>query len=426
MDRSYLSPKIFQFRGAIIDSYEATYLSNLNTLLMSGNRQNDQSIYMDHAATTPIDSAVFDSMLPYLKNHFGNPSSVHQLGRVARGALEDSRERIAKHFEAKPEQVVFTSGATEANNLALNILSNEDHLITSKIEHKAVLEPASELAANGVEVTFLIPDPTTKNVEANQISQSLRLNTRLVSLMYINNETGAMADLKKISKICAQRDILLHTDAAQAAAWFPMTPQTINADMISISGHKIYGPKGIGVLYIKDGIDLVPQILGGPQERERRGGTENVAAAVGMATAMDMVAENRDALSQRTHTLRQTLSEQLRSVMGDQIVINTPSHAAPHILNIAFKPVDNIPLDGEMLLLNLDIEGIFTSAGSACTSGAIMPSHVLLEMGLPEDTARASLRLSLGRSTSTEDIEMTVGCINKVVQRMRGRRKHER
>ncbi|MCY4232992.1 MAG: cysteine desulfurase family protein [Bacteroidetes bacterium] len=398
----------------------------MNTLHTGAKPQTNQSIYMDHAATTPIAPTVFEAMLPYLRDHFGNPSSVHQLGRMAKGAVEDSRDRIAGHFEAKPEQIIFTSGATEANNLALNILGSDDHFITSKIEHKAILEPANQLASQGVPVTLLEADPLTGAVEASQIRESIRSDTRLISLMYVNNETGAMTDLKQISEICTDQGILLHTDAAQATAWLPLTPHAIGADMISISGHKIYGPKGIGILYIKEGIDLTPQILGGPQERERRGGTENVAAVVGMAAALEMIVNRRDGVSQRISSLREDLSDQLRSEMGDQIIINTPSRAAPHILNVAFKPVDDVPFDGEMLLLNLDIEGIYTSAGSACTSGAIVPSHVLLGLGLHEDTARASLRLSLGRSTSSAEIECTVDCITKVVQRMRGRRKHER
>ncbi len=384
----------------------------------------DRFIYLDYAATTPIAPAVIESMLPFLENHFGNPSSAHQLGRIARGAVEDSRERIAKHFEAKPEQIIFTSGATEANNLALSILSVDDHLITSAIEHKAVLEPANALASLGIDVTFLMPDPVTGTVAVNKIERSLASNTRLISLMYVNNETGAVSDLEQISEICTQRGVILHTDAAQAAAWFPMTHNA--ADMISISGHKIYGPKGIGVLCVREGVDISPQILGGPQERERRGGTENVAGAVGMATAMDMMADDRDAMTQDIRTLRDDLCDQLLSVMGDEIVINTPACAAPHILNISFAPRDDVPLDGEMLLLNLDIEGVYTSAGSACTSGAIVPSHVLLALGLPEDTARASLRLSVGRSTTREEINLTVEYITRVVTRMRNRRKHER
>ena len=377
---------------------------------------------MDHAATTPVAPAVLDAMLPYLKYSYGNASSVHRLGREARGALEDSRDRIAEHLNTKPECIIFTSGTTEANNLAFNILNAGEHLITSSIEHKAVLEPANALEISGIHVTRLAPDPKIGALRATQVTEAVRPNTRMVSVIYVNNETGAVAPLKDIYDICDKHDILLHTDAAQAAAWLSLNSETLGVDLMSLSAHKIYGPKGIGVLYIREGVNFLPQILGGSQEQGRRGGTENISAVVGMATAMDLVADRQEADTRRIQALRQELQDQLLAVIGDQIVVNTPIGAAPHILNIAFKPIDDNPLDGEMLLLNLDIEGVCASAGSACTSGAITPSHVLLGLGLPEHTAHAALRLSLGRSTSKEDIEKTVDCISRVVKRMRKQR----
>ncbi|MCY4225692.1 MAG: aminotransferase class V-fold PLP-dependent enzyme, partial [Bacteroidetes bacterium] len=218
-------------------------------------------------------------------------------------------------------------------------------------------------------------------------------------------------------------DIILHTYAAQAAAWFSLSVVDLHVDMMSLSAHKIYGPKGIGILYVNDkNVEFIPQLFGGGQERGRRGGTENVAGAVGMAAAMDLIAEDRDEYAQDTLVLRTKLQEMLLESLEDQMVVNTPSKAAPHILNIAFPPIDHVPLDGEMLLLNLDLEGICASSGAACASGALEPSHVLLEMGLPEDTARASLRLSLGRYTTLEDVETTAQAIIKVVKRMRGNR----
>lgn len=392
---------------------------------MRENGQSPTPVYMDHAATTPLAPAVLEAMLPYFGANFGNASSVHHLGRVARGAIENSREKIAEYLHAKPEEIVFTSGATEANNLAFNLLSAEEHLITSSIEHKAVLEPVKALETSDVQVTRLVPDPETGVLSKNDIATSVSSNTRLVSVMYVNNETGAVTPLKEISALRDEHDFFLHTDAAQAAAWFPLDVDRLGVDMMSLSAHKMYGPKGIGILYVRDGVQLMPQILGGSQERGRRGGTENIAAMVGMAAAMDLIAKDRDAHARRVRKLRQELQAQLMAVVGDQLVVNTPANAAPHILSVAFKPVDGRPLDGEMLLLNMDLEGVYASAGSACTSGAITPSHVLLGLGVPASTARASLRLSLGRLTGSEDIKRTVACIHKVVKRMQAQRQHE-
>lgn len=392
---------------------------------MKGNGQNPAPVYMDHAATTPLAPAVLEAMLPYFGANFGNASSVHHLGRTARGAIENGRKKIAEHLHAKPEEIVFTSGATEANNLAFNLLSAGEHLITSSIEHKAVLEPAKTLESSGVQVTRLVPDPEAGVPSRDDIAKSVGQNTRLVSLMYVNNETGAVTPLEEISSLRDKYDLFLHTDAAQAAAWFSLDVDRLGVDMMSLSAHKMYGPKGIGILYVRDRVQLIPQILGGSQERGRRGGTENVAAVIGMATAMDLIAKDRDVHARRIRKLRQELQTQLIAVVGDQLVVNTPTNAAPHILSVAFKPVDGSPLDGEMLLLNMDLEGVYASAGSACASGAITPSHVLLELGVPASTARASLRLSLGRLSGEEDIKRTVACIHKVVKRMQKWRQHE-
>ncbi|MCY4002043.1 MAG: cysteine desulfurase family protein [Bacteroidetes bacterium] len=394
--------------------------------MKNGRRQpNVNSVYMDHAATTPLAPEVLEAMLPYLTDHFGNPSSTHHIGRVAKGAIEESRERIAQHLEVKPEHIIFTSGTTEANNLALNVLDVQDHLITSTIEHKSILEPAREIEKYGLFVTSLSPQLKTGAVHSDQIGNSITLGPDLVSLNYVNNETGAINPIAEIGEEYEgyDDDIILHTDAAQAAAWFSLSVVDLHVDMMSLSAHKIYGPKGIGILYVNDkNVEFIPQLFGGGQERGRRGGTENVAGAVGMAAAMDLIAEDRDEYAQDTLVLRTKLQEMLLESLEDQMVVNTPSKAAPHILNIAFPPRDHVPLDGEMLLLNLDLEGICASSGAACASGALEPSHVLLEMGLPEDTARASLRLSLGRYTTLEDVETTAQAIIKVVKRMRGNR----
>ncbi len=382
-------------------------------------------VYMDYAATTPLDPAVMAAMQPYYTHNFGNASSVHSLGRSVRGAIEESRERIAAYLHAKPEEIIFTSGATEANNLACNLLGTQEHLITSSIEHKAVLEPVKVLEACGVQVTRLVPDPETGSLTRCQIADAVCPDTRMISVMYVNNETGAVTPLEEISTLRDEHDLLLHTDAAQAAAWLPLNVDQLGVDLMSLSAHKMYGPKGAGLLYVRDRVQLIPQILGGSQERGRRGGTENVAAVIGMAAAMGLIEKNRDTHAARIRQLRQDLQAQLLAAIGDQLVISTPANAAPHILSVAFKPANGHPMDGEMLLLNMDLEGVYASAGSACTSGAITPSHVLLELGIPEVTARASLRLSLGRPTGAEDIRRTVECIDKVVKHMQARRQHE-
>ena len=381
-----------------------------------------RSVYMDHASTTPLDPAVLEAMLPYMRGDFGNASSVHRLGRAARGAIEGSRERIAGILNANPEEIIFTSGATEANNLALNALSSDSHLVTSTVEHKAVLEPAQALESCAVRVTYLAPDHNLGAPNTDQIAEAIEEDTCQVSIMYVNNETGAVAPIKEIASICRKRGVVLHTDAVQAAAWMPLDVEDLGVDMMSLSAHKMYGPKGVGILYVRSGVELSPQVLGGSQERGRRGGTENVAAAVGMAAAMARAANGRDAEAARVQALRKELERRLKDRIGDQLVVNTPPNAAPHILSTAFGPVAGSPLDGEMLLLNMDLEGISASAGSACSSGAITPSHVLLGLGLPEQTARASLRLSLGRSTTSEDIALTAERVVKIVQRMRQQR----
>ena len=269
-----------------------------------------RSVYMDHASTTPLDPAVLEAMLPYMRGDFGNASSVHRMGRVARGAIEDSREQIAGHLNASPEEIIFTSGATEANNLALNALSSDSHLVTSKVEHKAVLEPAQALESCGVRVTYLAPDHKIGAPNTDQIAEAIEEDTCQVSIMYVNNETGAVAPVKEIASICRKHGVILHTDAVQAAAWMPLDVEDLGVDMMSLSGHKMYGPKGVGILYVRSGVELSPQVLGGSQERGRRGGTENVAAAVGMSAAMVRAENSRDAEAARVQALRKELERQ--------------------------------------------------------------------------------------------------------------------
>lgn len=376
-------------------------------------------IYLDHAATTPLNPDVLEAMMPYLKNQYGNASSAHRLGRAARVAIEESRGQIAHHLNTEPENIIFTSGGTEANNLALQGLCTAgQRLITSTVEHEAVLQTAAELEKQGVLVDRLGPG-SSGFVSPAQLDSALESPARLSSFMYVNNETGSVTPLTKLSRICRRSQTLLHTDAVQAAGYLPLNVTELGVDLMTLSGHKIYGPKGVGVLYVQSGIDLKPQQRGGAQERDRRGGTENIAAIVGMAAALDRVEQAKAASAEHMHYLRADLEARLRHEFANEIIVSTPPDAAPHILNVAFKPSIHGPLDGEMLLLNLDLEGVMVSAGSACSSGALEPSHVLLALGLDRDTASAALRFSLGRQSTEADIEDAVARLTRIVRRMR-------
>ncbi len=379
------------------------------------------SIYLDHAATTPLDPQVLEAMLPYLQGNFGNPSSAHRMGRSARGAVEASRERVAYHLNAQPKEIIFTSGGTEANNLALRGTCTEGSLICSAVEHEAVLQCAEHLEQRGICVHKLKPRASGV-VTGAQLESALKDDTSLVSLVYVNNETGAVTPIRMISEVCRKTGIPFHTDAVQAAAYMPLDVDKLGVDLMSLSGHKIYGPKGVGVLYVRQGIDLKPMVRGGSQERGRRGGTENVAAIVGMAKALDRAREQSASAAARIMALRHDLTCRLSAAFGDEIVINTPKNAAPHILNLAFRSIGGTSLDGEMLLLNLDLEGIMASAGSACSSGSLVPSHVLLALGLDWETARTALRFSLGRDSTSDDIKVVAERLIHIVRRMRGAR----
>ncbi|MFQ5569427.1 MAG: cysteine desulfurase family protein [Rhodothermales bacterium] len=381
-------------------------------------------IYLDHAATTPLDSRVLEVMVPYLKEHFGNASSVHALGRRARFAIEESRECMAAHLGAQPGEIIFTSGGTEANNAALHgMLSGERrHLVTSAAEHEAILRPAEAHAAKGHPVTFLLPQPHGA-VSPEKVREALSGNTGLVSLMHANNEIGTMTPISDVAKVCHEQGVPIHCDAVQTAGLFRLNVDDLGVDLMTISGHKFYGPKGVGALYVRGGLEFEPFVVGGAQERWRRGGTENVAAVVGLAEAFDLAMRERDERAAHLTRLRDRLYMLLREAVGDAFVANTPFDLdvpiAPHVVNIAFPPEDGAPLDGEMLLLNLDMAGIMASAGSACTSGALEPSRVLLALGRDRATASASVRFSLGKDNTTDDIDEAVERLVNILQRMR-------
>ena len=386
-------------------------------------------VYLDHAATTPLAPEVLEAMRPYLTEQYGNASSVHQIGRQARVALEEARERVAAVLGAEPSEIVFTSGGTEADNLALkgvlSAASTEERpagLVTSAAEHEAVLRPAERLAEAGHPVDILTPDARGA-VSSEQVARALDEHTALVSLMHANNEIGVRTDLPAVAEVCREHDVLLHTDAVQAPGLLALDVDALGVDLLSLSGHKFYGPKGVGVLFVRSGVDLGPLVEGGSQERDRRGGTENVPGIVGLATALERAAEAREEQVERLSQLQRRLVDGLEDAVPGEYVLNTPvdeAPVAPHVVNVAFPPTNGEPLDGEMLILNLDMEGVLASAGSACTSGALEPSHVLSALGLERKTASAAVRFSLGADTTADEVDYALEALHTTLDRMRG------
>lgn len=369
-------------------------------------------IYLDHAATTPLDSRVIDAMLPYFSGTFGNASSVHWYGRQAKAALEQARESLARAISAQPGEIHFTSGGTESDNFAVRGVASasrrkgRNHIITTQAEHHAVIEPCEALAAEGWEVTFL-PVDSYGRVDPEPVAQALRDTTALVSVMHCNNEVGTISPLKDIVRAAHDRGALLHTDAVQSVGKIPVDVEELGVDLLTFSAHKTYGPKGIGALYIRRGTEIDPLLHGGGQERGRRPGTENVPLAVGFARAVELALADMEAESARLRQLRDQLESRLASTFPALVVNGHPSERLPHILNISFDS-SRITLEGEMLLLNLDLRGISAASGSACSSGSTQPSHVLLAMGRDQQTAKATLRFSFGRSNTVEDLDTVV------------------
>lgn len=386
-----------------------------------------QQVYLDHAATTPMAPAVLEAMKPHLTERYGNASSVHQLGRQARVALEEARERVAACLGAEPSEIVFTSGGTEADNLALKgVLAAETQdeasagLVTSAAEHEAVLRPAERLEAQGHPVTILSPDEHGAVTPA-QVEAAIDDRTALVSLMHANNEIGVRTDIPAVAEVCDDHDVLLHCDAVQTAGLFDIDVEALGVDLLSLSGHKFYGPKGVGVLVVRGGVELGPLVEGGSQERDRRGGTENVPGVVGLAEALERAADAAEDRAERLSALQRRLIEGLDEAVPCEYVLNTPVDdvpTAPHVVNVAFPPVEDEPIDGEMLILNLDMEGVLVSAGSACTSGALEPSHVLEALGLGPKTASAAVRFSMGAETTEEEVDYALDTLRSTLQRM--------
>ncbi|HNU40474.1 MAG TPA: cysteine desulfurase NifS [Methanothrix sp.] len=375
-------------------------------------------IYMDHSATTPVAAEVLEAMLPYFSQRFGNASSLHGFGREAKEALEESRQRVARLLNAHPGEIVFTSGGTESDNLALRGIAYKNrnsgrHIITSQIEHPAILETCRSLEQEGFSVTYL-PVNREGLIELSELERAIRPDTILISIMHANNEVGTIQPLEEVGRLAADRDIYLHTDAVQTVGKIPVDVEAMGADLLSLSAHKLYGPKGVGALYIRRGTKMQSLSTGGGHERNLRSGTENVAGIVGLARAADLAREEMAAEGQRLVQLRDRLAALVLGRVKDAWVNGSMEKRLPGSLNFGFSYVE-----GESLLLYLDSKGIAVSTGSACSSHKLEPSHVLLALGLKPEECHGSLRITMGRSNSQEQVDYVAECIAEAVERFR-------
>jgi cysteine desulfurase len=380
----------------------------------------DAPIYLDYAATTPVHPEVAEAMLPFLSGiaSFGNPSSIHRFGRDARAALDQARDRVAALIGADYGEIYFTSGGTEADNLAvigamMAAPKERNRLVTTSIEHHAILHAAHFIESQGYEVCH-VPVDSFGRVSLDAMSEAVDNRTALVSVMHANNEIGALQPVVEIAKIAHAKGALFHTDGVQSAPLLPISVRRLDADMLTLSAHKMYGPKAMGALYIRSGVRVSPILHGGSQEREKRPGTENVAGAVGFGVAAEITRATRDTDAARLSDLRR---EFLRSLVGSipSLVVNGhPTQCLPNIVNVSVSGVE-----GATLLMNLDRAGIAASSGSACSSGSIEPSHVLLALGLSPTDAGSGIRFSLGRGTTAEELARTSRTLAEIVARMR-------
>ncbi len=370
--------------------------------------------YLDNAATTRIDPEALEAMMPYLDQQFANPSSIYEVGRASRKAIEDAREKIAQEINAKPQEILFTSCATEANNLAIFGLTRPqyDHLLVSKIEHESVLNPANVLSSEKISVKYISVDPSCQ-VDIESITEAAAKGGAFVSIMLVNNETGAIQPISKISKMTARKGILLHSDAVQALGKIQVDVKELDVDLLTLSAHKIHGPRGAGALYVREGITLRPMLHGGGQEFQKRSGTENTASIVGFAKACEIAQRDMDKNNIHLKSLRDRFIKGLSENIND-ITINSNDPCVPNIINVSFRGAD-----GEAMIMALDQEKIFVSSGSACASLSMEPSHVLTAMGLGRDLVRSAIRFSLSRFTTEEEIDYTLKILPRVVKRLR-------
>src|SRR5271165_180196 len=372
-------------------------------------------VYLDNNATSPLLPEVFEAMKPYYFESFGNASSIHQQGQQARAAVERAREQVAELVNCRPAEIAFTSGGTESDNLALFGLAKPgDHVITSSVEHHAVLNACKRLEDTGCEVTYL-PVDECRGVNPDDVRRALRPNTKLISIIFANNETGVLQDVNAIGAIASEADVYFHTDAVQAAGKVPIDVKEIRCDLLTLTAHKMHGPLGAGALYVRKGTVLQPLFYGGRHERSRRAGTENLPGIVGLGKAAEIALQGfSDGSVARIASLRDRLEQSIVRTL-DQVNVNgADAPRVPNTSNIVFEC-----LEGEAMVIALDLKGASVSTGAACSSGAIEPSHVLTAMGLSPDRARASLRFSLGKQNTADDIDFVLQLVPEVVTRLR-------
>ncbi len=384
----------------------------------------ERVIYMDHAATTPVRPEVMEAMLPHFSEQFGNPSSLYALAQESRNAVDESRERVAAVLGCRTSEVVFTSGGTESDNAAIKgaaVSSHQPgrHIVTTAIEHHAVIHSCEQLERNGYEVTYVAPD-NHGIVDPAEVADAVRPETILVSVMLANNEVGVIQDIGAITDLVREKaaaldtSVLCHTDAVQAAGKLPLDVDSLGVDLLSLSGHKIHGPKGVGALYVRRGTPIEPLIAGGGQERQRRSGTENVPGIVGFGVALELADYERHDFNTNCELLRERIVAGVRERVPDVVVNGHPDLRLSNIAHLSFPGVE-----GEPVLLGLDFAGICASSGSACSSASLEPSHVLIAMGMDADLAVGSVRLSLGRDNTEADADAVVEALTDVLERLR-------
>lgn len=376
-------------------------------------------VYLDNAATTMVRKEVVDAMIPAFTTYYGNPSSLHEFAREAEQLLDAARKDVAAIIGAKPDEIVFTGGGSESDNMALRgaVAANKKkgkHVITSAVEHHAVLYTLQAMEREGLIELTVLPVDEYAVVSAQSVQDALRDDTVLVSIMFANNEVGTINPIAEIGKVCRDKGVLFHTDAVQATGHVPIDVSKMNIDLLSISAHKFHGPKGVGVLYIRKGVRIPSLIIGGGQEKKRRAGTENVPGIVGLATALKLANEHMEENAKRVGALRDKLLKGIAERIPDVKLNGHPTMRLPNNVNYSIRYIE-----GESILLMLDINGIAASSGSACTSGSLDPSHVLLAMGLPHEIAHGSLRLTLSEFTTEEEIDYVLDLLPQIIQRLR-------
>lgn len=381
-----------------------------------------KTVYFDHAATTPLDERVLDTMMPYLKDNYGNANSAHHLGQKSKVVIEDAREKVAALIGAEPSEIVFTSGGTESDNAVIKgvlaVSGDKKEIITSEVEHHAVLHTVEMEKMHGAKPVFA----KAKNcgtITADAVREVINENTALVTLMHVNNEIGTINPLSEIAEVCKEFGVPFHSDTVQSLGKIPVNVKDLGVDFLSGSAHKIYGPKGTGIMYVRNGARWIPWMIGGSQERRRRGGTLNVPGIIGFTKALELAIDEMDEHNTHFRKLRALLLDEMKEKLDVKFQVNGPQeNGVPHIVNLSFSDDSGKHIDGEMLLLNLDIEGICVSNGSACTSGAVEPSHVLNGIGMEAGLANSSIRVSFGKQNTEEDVHYFVEKLDAVLKRM--------